>query len=94
MRATSTLQEQLADGRRIVHAKQWSALWRGMDGLVGGGQLWLMALARSLPVNTRQAPHQSRRSTAGQCCDSRALPKLCAVLAKFLLADRGRPIMP
>ena len=84
-----------ATGRgQNVHAKQWSALWRAVTGLVQGGQLWLTALGRSLPGATTDK-HQIKAADhlLGSPAIQRALPKLYAVLAALLLRRIRRPII-
>jgi hypothetical protein len=94
MRASEILQAQLRDGAKIVHAKQWSALWRAVSGLVQGGQLWLTALGRSLPGATADK-HRIKAADRllGSAAVQRALPKLAAILVKFLLRGIRRPII-
>lgn len=94
MRAIEILQAQLRDGAKIVHAKQWSALWRAVSGLVQGGQLWLTALGRSLPGATADK-HRIKAADRllGSAAVQRALPKLAAILVKFLLRSIRRPII-
>ena len=84
MRATSILQAQLREGVKILHAKQWSALWRAVTGLAQGGQLWLTALRRSLPGATADK-HRIKAADRllGNAAIQGALPQLYAVLAAF-----------
>lgn len=94
MRASSILQAQLREGAKIVHAKQWSALWRAVTGLVQGGQLWLTALGRSLPGTTTDKHRiKSIDRLLGNPAIQRALPQICAVLAALLLRRIRRPII-
>jgi len=94
MRASSILQDQLREGAKIVHAKQWSALWRAVTGLVQGGQLWLTALGRSLPgATTDKHRIKAADRLLGSPAIQRALPKLYAVLAALLLRRIRRPII-
>lgn len=94
MRAIDILQARLRTGARIVHAKQWSSIWRAVHGLVDGGQLWLTALGRSLPGTTADK-HRIKAADRllGSASVQRALPKLYGVLAKFLLRRISRPII-
>jgi hypothetical protein len=94
MRASSTLQAHLREGAQIVHAKQWGALWRGVTGLLEGGQLWLTALGRSLPGATADK-HRIKAADRllGSAAIQRALPKFYAVLAAFLLRRIRRPVI-
>jgi hypothetical protein len=94
MRAREILRAELRDGAEIVHAKQWSALWRAVTGLLDQGQLWLTALGRALPGNTSdkhriKAADRLLGSTAIQL----ALPAIYAVLARFLLRRLRRPLI-
>ena len=94
MRASAILQASLRDGAEIVHAKQWAALWRGVTGLMDGGQLWLTALGRSLPGATVDK-HRIKAADRllGSAAVQRALPKIYAVLATFLLRRVRRPVI-
>lgn len=94
MRASNILQGHLRDGAEIVHAKQWAALWRAVTGLLEGGQLWLTALGRSLPGATTD---KHRIKAADRLLGSPAiqgeLPKLYAVLSKFLFRRVRHPVI-
>lgn len=94
MRASAILQARLRDGSKIVHLKQWAALWRGVSGALGGGQLWLTALGRSLPGETCD---KHRIKAADRLVGSPALQQakvqLYAVLARFLLRHIRRPVI-
>jgi hypothetical protein len=94
MRASDILQAELQEGAEILHAKQWRALWRAVAGLIGGGQLWLTALGRSLPGATADK-HRIKAADRllGSAAVQRALPKVYAILAKFLLRQIQRPII-
>lgn len=94
MRASSILQAQLREGARIVHSKRWAALWRAVNGLLEGGQLWLTALGRSLPGATADK-HRIKAADRllGNAAIQRALPKFYAVLAGFLLRRIRRPVI-
>jgi hypothetical protein len=43
---------RLRKGTKLVHLTRRAALWCAVTGLVGGSQLWLTALGRSLPGKT------------------------------------------
>lgn len=94
MRAIAILQARLRDGAEILHAKQWTALWRGVAGLLNGGQLWLTALGRCLPGDTSDK-HRIKAADRllGNVGLQLALPSLYAVLARFLLRGIRRPII-
>jgi hypothetical protein len=94
MRASSILQAQLREGARIVHPKQWAALWRAVNGLLDGGQLWLTALGRALPGTTADK-HRIKAADRllGNAAIQYALPKFYAVLARFLLRRIRRPVI-
>jgi hypothetical protein len=88
------LQASLKDGAEIVHAKQWSALWRAVTGLCQEGQLWLTALGRSLPGNTSDKHRiKSVDRLLGSPAIQLALPKWYAVLAHFLLRSIRQPLI-
>ncbi len=94
MRASAMLQAKLRDGAEIVHAKQWAALWRAVAGLLGGGQLWLTALGRSLPGKTGDK-HRIKAvdRLLGSPAIQRATVQLYAVFARFLLRQIRRPVI-
>lgn len=94
MRASAILQARLRDGAEIVHAKQWAALWRAVAGLLGGGQLWLTALGRSLPGETGDK-HRIKAvdRLLGSPAIQRATGQLYRVLAAFLLRQIRRPVI-
>lgn len=94
MRAAGILQVQLRAGSEFFHAKRWSALWRAVTGLMDGGQLWLTALGRSLPGATSDK-HRIKAADRllGNAAVQRALPKLGAVLATFLVRRIRRPVI-
>jgi hypothetical protein len=94
MRASAILQARLRGGAKILHAKQWTALWRGVDGLLDGGQLWLTALGRSLPGETCDK-HRIKAidRLLGSPTLQRATIQLYAVLAAFLLRQIRRPVL-
>jgi hypothetical protein len=94
MRAIAILQARLRDGSEILHVKQWGALWRAVAGLIGGGQLWLTALGRSLPG---KAADKHRIKAVDRLLGSPAIQKantqLYAILARFLLRHIYRPVI-
>jgi hypothetical protein len=94
MRASSILQSRLEAGAKFVHAKQWSALWRGVVGLLSGGQLWLTALGRALP-GTAADKHRIKAvdRLLGNGSLQRALPKIYGTFAVFLLRKIRRPVI-
>lgn len=94
MRASAILQARLRHGVEIVHAKQWSALWRGVTGLCQEGQLWLTALGRSLPGHTSDK-HRIKAvdRLLGNPAIQLKLLDLYAVLARFLLRRIPRPVI-
>lgn len=94
MRASMILQARLRDGAKIVHDKQWGALWRAVAGMLDGGQLWLTALGRSLPGVTNDK-HRIKAvdRLLGSPAIQQATGQLCAVLAKFLLRKLHRPVI-
>jgi hypothetical protein len=94
MRARLILQAKLREGAEIVHAKQWAALWRAVAGLLGGGQLWLTALGRSLPGDTDDK-HRIKAADRllGSPAIQRATSQLYGILAKFLLRQIRRPVI-
>ena len=94
MRAIDILQTHLRQGAEIVHPKQWAALWRGVTGLVSGGQLWLTALGRALPgATTDKHRIKAADRLLGSSAIQRSLPKFYAALAAFLLRGIERPVI-
>lgn len=94
MRASDILQEQLGAGAEFLHAKQWAAVWRAVVGLLKGRQLWLTALGRSLPGECADK-HRIKAidRLVGSAAIQSAVPKLYAVLTKFLLRRIQRPVI-
>jgi hypothetical protein len=94
MRASAILQAKLRDGAEILHVKQWAALWRGVAGLLSGGQLWLTALGRSLPGQTGDK-HRIKAVDRLLGCTAiqRGAAQLYAVISAFLLRRIRRPII-
>jgi hypothetical protein len=94
MRAVEILHGQLESGGRFLHAKQWSAIWRAVAGLVRGRQLWLTGLGRSLPgASTDKHRIKAVDRLLGSAGVQRGLLQLYAVLARFLLRRIPRPII-
>jgi hypothetical protein len=94
MRASAILKGRLKDGAKIVHAKQWTALWRAVGGLLAGGHLWLTGLGRSLPGRTTDKHRiKAMDRLLGSPAIQRASHDLCAVLAAFLLRRSHRPVI-
>lgn len=52
MRALKILRQSLEARLDFLHAKTRAALWRGVEGVMQAGQLWLTALGRALPGRT------------------------------------------
>ena len=94
MRASAILQARLRDGAEILHAKQWASIWRGVAGLIDGGQLWLTALGRSLSGETGDK-HRIKAvdRLLGNSAIQHATLGLYAVLARFLLRQIRRPVI-
>jgi hypothetical protein len=94
MRASNILQGELRAGCEFLHAKRWDAVWRAVEGLLRGGQLWLTGLGRSLPGACADK-HRIKAADrlAGNAALQMALPKLYAALTRFLLRRIERPVI-
>jgi len=94
MRASWSLQAYLGEGAAFLHAKQWTALWRAVEGLLNGGQLWLTALGRSL-AGDATIKHRIKAADRllGNSSIQRARIPLYATLARFLMRRIKRPVI-
>jgi hypothetical protein len=94
MRAVGILQDKLAESLSFMHSKRWSALWRVVDGLLKGQELWLTELGRSLP-GACSIKHRVKAVDRflGSAAIQTAIPKVYAALAAFLLRAIERPVL-
>ena len=94
MRAVAILQEKLGAGLDFMHAKRREALWRVVEGLLIGQELWLTELGRSLP-GACSIKHRVKAVDrfVGSSAIQLALPKLYAALATLLLRSTKRPVL-
>ena len=94
MRALEILQEELADSLGFLHSKRLHALWRLVDGLLRGQQLWLTELGRNLP-GACSVKHRIKAVDrfVGSAAMQRATAKVYCALASFLLRSTKRPVV-
>jgi hypothetical protein len=94
MRAIEILQEKLAKSLGFLHSKRLDALWRLVDGLLRGQQLWLTELGRSLPGSC-SVKHRIKAADrfVGNAAMQMAIPKVYRALAAFLLLGTARPMV-
>jgi len=88
------LREKLAGALSFLHAKRESALWRVVDAVLIGQQLWLTEIGRSLPGECA-VKHRVKAADrfVGSSSIQQAVPKIYAALASFLLARLKRPVL-
>jgi hypothetical protein len=94
MRAVEILQERLREPLSFLHSKRWDALWRVVEGLLKGQELWLTELGRSLP-GACSIKHRVKAVDRflGSAAIQVAVPKMYAALAKLLLQLTPRPVL-
>lgn len=94
MRAVRILQEKLGSALGFMHAKRHDALWRVVEGLLMGQQLWLTELGRSLPgaCSIKHRVKAVDRIVGGAVMQA-SIPRIYAALAGFLLRRTERPVV-
>jgi len=94
MRAVEILQEKLESVLGFMHAKRRAALWRIIDGLLRGQELWLTELGRSLP-GACSIKHRVKAVDRflGSPVMQASIPAVYAALASFLLRSIKQPIV-
>ena len=94
MRALEILREELAESLGFLHSKRVTALWRLVDGLLRGQQLWLTELGRSLP-GTCSVKYRIKAADrfVGSAAMQMAIPQMYRALATFLLRSTKRPVV-
>ena len=94
MRAIEILQDKLEASLEFMHAKRRAALWRVVDGLLRGQELWLSELGRSLP-GACSIKHRIKAVDRflGSATMQTAIPKVYAALASFLLCSTKQPVL-
>jgi hypothetical protein len=94
MRAVEILQGKLSSSLGFMHAKRRDALWRVVEGLLRGQELWLTELGRSLPGSC-SIKHRIKAVDRflGSPTMQRQIPRVYAVLAHFLLRSTDRPVV-
>ncbi len=95
MRALDSLHDQFSDRMQFLHAKRFSAMWRGVEALVAGQNLWLTALGRAWPT---MAKRKHAVKAADRLLGNEALHRdrfrIAAAIASLALPIRGtRPIV-
>jgi hypothetical protein len=94
MRALGILQGRLGKALGFLHAKRLAALWRVVEGLLKGQELWLTELGRSLP-GACSIKHRVKAvdRLIGSPAIQAAVPRIYAALATLLLRSIKRPIL-
>jgi hypothetical protein len=94
VRALEMLHERLKCRLDFLHVARWRSLWRVVQALIAGKQLWLTALGRSLPT----AAHRKHAIKAvdrllGNDHLYRERFAIAAALAAIVIHRRTRPIV-
>jgi hypothetical protein len=94
MRAVEILQKKFGRALGFLHAKRRDALWRVVEGLLKGQELWLTELGRSLP-GACSIKHRVKAVDRfiGSPAMQLAIPKVYAALACMLLRFTDRPVV-
>jgi len=94
MRAVEILHDKLGESLDFMHSKRRDALWRVVDGLLKGQELWLTELGRSLP-GACSIKHRVKAVDRfiGSPAIQTAVPKIYAALASLLLRFAERPVL-
>jgi hypothetical protein len=94
MRAVEILQGELGNSLGFLHAKRSAALWRSVQGLLRGQELWLTELGRSLP-GACSIKHRVKAVDrfVGSPAIQAAISRIYAALARVLLRSTKRPIL-
>lgn len=94
MRAVEILQDKLEASLDFMHAKRCAALWRMVEGLCAGRELWLTELGRSLPGDCSMK-HRIKAVDrfVGSAAVQGAVVQIYAALASFLLRSVERPVV-
>lgn len=94
MRAIEILQEKLQPSLQFLHAKRRAALWRAVEGLLRGQELWLTELGRNLRGDCA-IKHRIKAidRLLGSPKMQMAIPQIYAAVAGFLLYSMERPVV-
>ncbi|HEX6276008.1 MAG TPA: IS4 family transposase [Polyangiaceae bacterium] len=94
MRAVDILREKLVESLDFMHAKRREALWRVVEGLLKGQELWLTELGRSLPgaCSIKHRVKAVDRFIGGSVIQTE-ISKIYAALASVLLRFTERPVL-
>lgn len=94
MGAAAMLRGKLEGTLAFMHTKRRGALWRLVDGLLRGQQLWLTELGRSLPgaCSIKHRVKAVDRFVGGAAIQVE-MPKIYAALANYLLRSAKRAII-
>ena len=94
MHALKTLQKALQNSYAKTHCRRVEAVWRGVEGLLSGGRLWLTCLGRHLPGKTCD---KHKIKAADRLLGNRwlqaELPLFYRGLAKWLLRGLRNPVL-
>jgi hypothetical protein len=94
MRAVKILQDKLHERLGFLHSKRRTALWRVVEGLLQGQQLWLTELGRNLPgVCVVKHRIKAVDRLVGSSAMQMAITKVYAALAGLLLRSMERPVL-
>lgn len=88
MRALEILHEQLTESMGFMHKARWAALWRVVEALIRGKQLWLTALGRARPGLA--APKHSIKAVDRLLSNSTLYSELDSVYAAIASFALGR----
>ena len=91
MRTALVLQKQLQHSLVQVHKRRQDAVWRGVDGLIAGGKLWLTALGRSMPGHTsdKHRIKAANRLLGNQVIQSQLILFYRALARRLLIRTRS-----
>jgi hypothetical protein len=94
MRAVDILRDKVGESLDFMHSKRRDALWRVVEGLLEGQELWLTELGRNLPgaCSIKHRVKAVDRFIGGSAIRAE-IPKIYAALARFLLRCTERPVL-
>ena len=94
MRAVDIIRDKLGRSLGFMHSKRRDALWRVVEGLLKGQELWLTELGRSLPgaCSIKHRVKAVDRFIGGSAIQTE-ISKIYAALANLLLRFTARPIV-
>lgn len=94
MHCVVVLQKHLEESLLKIHKRRREAVWRGVEGLIVGGKLWLSALGRSMPGQTSDKHRiKAANRLLGSASIQASLPLFYRALAQRLLRHTHSPIV-